>query len=118
MLLPNIVFIRSGSKSLIRQKSELNPLVMVRSICRGIFVGDANVEWVLSLWRARKPYFSRNDRKANHRDTATGLWPDVRLIEADGGVYPEAGRFLADQGSIARHLPLDVDISGGLGCRG
>ena len=92
----NIVFIRSGSKSLIRQKSELSPLVMVRSICRGIFVGAANAEWVLTLSRAKKPYFSRNNRKAQHRDTPTGLWAYVRLIEPDGGVYPEAGRFLAD----------------------
>jgi hypothetical protein len=35
------------------------------------------------------------NRKAKHCDTVTGLYPYVRLIEADGGIYPEAGRFLA-----------------------
>jgi RepB DNA-primase from phage plasmid len=34
------------------------------------------------------------NRKVKHRDTATGLYPYVRLTEADGGVYPEGGRFL------------------------
>ena len=79
---------------------------------------SANADWVLTLSRAKKPYFSRNNRKAKHRDSATWLWPYVPLIEADGEVYPEAGRVLADQGSMARHLPLDADSSGVLGCRG
>jgi hypothetical protein len=35
------------------------------------------------------------NRKVKHRDTATGLCPYIRLIEANGGVYREAGRFLA-----------------------
>jgi hypothetical protein len=35
------------------------------------------------------------NRKVKHRDTTTGLYPYVRLIEADGGIYPEAEQFLA-----------------------
>jgi len=34
------------------------------------------------------------NRKAKHLDASTGLYPFVRLIEAAGGVYPEAERFL------------------------
>ncbi len=35
------------------------------------------------------------NRKAKYLDGSTGLYPFVRLIEAGGSVYPEAGRFLA-----------------------
>ena len=35
------------------------------------------------------------NRKAKYLDASTGLYPYVRLIEAAGGVYPEAERFLA-----------------------
>jgi len=35
------------------------------------------------------------NRKAKHLDASTGLYPFVRLIEAGGGVYPDAERFLA-----------------------
>jgi len=37
----------------------------------------------------------RKNRKAKYVDASTGLYPFVRLIEAGGGVYPEAERFLA-----------------------
>jgi len=35
------------------------------------------------------------NRKAKYVDAGTGLYPFVRLIEAEGDIYPEAGRFLA-----------------------
>lgn len=35
------------------------------------------------------------NRKAKYLDASTGLYPFVRLIEAGGGVYPEAEPFLA-----------------------
>jgi hypothetical protein len=35
------------------------------------------------------------NRKAKYRDVVTGMFPFVRLIEADGRVYPEAERFVA-----------------------
>lgn len=35
------------------------------------------------------------NRKTKYLDANTGLYPFVRLIEAGGRVYPEAGRFLA-----------------------
>jgi hypothetical protein len=44
------------------------------------------------------------NRKAKHRDTPTGLYPYVHLIEADGGVYPEAGRFLAGVKAVVERL--------------
>ena len=37
----------------------------------------------------------RKNRKAKYVDASTGLYPFVRLIEAGGGVYPEAERFLS-----------------------
>ncbi len=43
----------------------------------------------------RKCDFGRNNRKTKYLDANTGLYPFVRLIEAGGRVYPEAGRFLA-----------------------
>ncbi len=36
----------------------------------------------------------RKNRKVKYVDASTGLYPFVRLIEAGGGVYPEAERFL------------------------
>jgi hypothetical protein len=36
------------------------------------------------------------NRKDIYRDVLTGLYPFVRLIEAQGGVYPEAARLVAD----------------------
>jgi hypothetical protein len=36
------------------------------------------------------------NRKAKHRDPATGLYPFVLLLEAKGTIYPEADRFLAN----------------------
>ena len=36
------------------------------------------------------------NRKAKYADPATGLFPYVLLLEADGNVYPEAERFLAE----------------------
>jgi hypothetical protein len=46
-------------------------------------------------WRHFGRLSGFTNRKARHRDAATGLYPFVRLIEVGGEVYPEAGRFLA-----------------------
>ena len=52
----------------------------------------------------KKRDFGRNNRKAKHLDTSTGLYPFVRLIEAEGRVYPEADRFLAVvKNHVAQH---------------
>jgi hypothetical protein len=47
-------------------------------------------------WRHFGRLSGFTNRKAKHLDVSTGLYPFVRLIEAGGGVYPEAERFLAD----------------------
>jgi RepB DNA-primase from phage plasmid len=46
-------------------------------------------------WRHFGRLSGFTNRKPRHLDTSTGLYPFVRLIEASGGVYPEAERFLA-----------------------
>jgi hypothetical protein len=46
-------------------------------------------------WRHFGRLAGFTNRKANYRDEGTGLYPFVRLVEAAGGVYPEAQRFLA-----------------------
>jgi len=46
-------------------------------------------------WRHFGRLSGFTNRKARHLDTASGLYPFVRLIEATGGVYPESERFLA-----------------------
>jgi hypothetical protein len=46
-------------------------------------------------WRHFGRLAGFTNRKAKYLDTSTGLYPFVRLIEAEGGVYPEAERFLA-----------------------
>jgi hypothetical protein len=46
-------------------------------------------------WRHFGRLSGFTNRKPKHLDTATGLYPFVRLIEGGGGVYPEAGQFLA-----------------------
>jgi len=46
----------------------------------------------------------RKNRKAKYRDADTGLYPFVRLIEAGGGIYPEAERFVAGvRTEVERH---------------
>src|ERR1700683_3935927 len=47
-------------------------------------------------WRHFGRLAGFTNRKVKHLDASTGLYPFVRLIEADGGVYPDAERFLAD----------------------
>jgi DNA primase RepB-like protein len=47
-------------------------------------------------WRHFGRLAGFTNRKAKHLDASTGLYPYVRLIEATGGIYPEAERFLAD----------------------
>lgn len=49
--------------------------------------------------------FGRKNRKGKYRDATTGLYPFVKLAEAGGAVYPEAGRFLKEvaQGIENRH---------------
>jgi hypothetical protein len=47
-------------------------------------------------WRHFGRLAGFTNRKEKYRDTATGLYPFVRLIEAGGEVYPEGARFLAD----------------------
>jgi RepB DNA-primase from phage plasmid len=46
-------------------------------------------------WRHFGRLAGFTNRKTQYRDDSTGLYPFVRLIEAGGGVYPEAERFLA-----------------------
>lgn len=46
-------------------------------------------------WRHFGRLVGFTNRKAKYLDAATGLYPFVRLVEADGGIYPEADRFLA-----------------------
>jgi hypothetical protein len=46
-------------------------------------------------WRHFGRLAGFTNRKEKYRDTATGLYPFVRLIEAGGEVYPEGARFLA-----------------------
>lgn len=46
-------------------------------------------------WRHFGRLAGLTNRKAKYHDAATGLYPFVLLIEADGKVYPEAERFLA-----------------------
>jgi hypothetical protein len=46
-------------------------------------------------WRHFGRLAGFTNRKAKYFDAGTGLYPFVRLIEAAGGVYPEAVRFLA-----------------------
>jgi hypothetical protein len=46
-------------------------------------------------WRHFGRLAGFTNRKAKYVDASTGLYPFVRLIEAGGGVYPEAERFLA-----------------------
>lgn len=46
-------------------------------------------------WRHFGRLAGFTNRKAKHLDTSTGLYPFVRLMEAEGRVYPEADRFLA-----------------------
>ena len=46
-------------------------------------------------WRHFGRLAGFTNRKAKYFDASTGLYPFVRLIEAAGGVYPEAERFLA-----------------------
>jgi hypothetical protein len=45
-------------------------------------------------WRHFGRLAGFTNRKAKYRDAGTGLYPFVRLVEAAGGVYPEAERFL------------------------
>jgi hypothetical protein len=46
-------------------------------------------------WRHFGRLAGFTNRKAKYCDASTGLYPFVRLIQAEGGVYPEAERFLA-----------------------
>jgi hypothetical protein len=46
-------------------------------------------------WRHFGRLAGFTNRKTQYRDDSTGLYPYVRLIEAGGGVYSEAERFLA-----------------------
>ena len=45
-------------------------------------------------WRHFGRLAGFTNRKVKYLDASTGLYPFVRLIEAGGGVYPEAERFL------------------------
>jgi hypothetical protein len=46
-------------------------------------------------WRHFGRLAGFTNRKAKYLNASSGLYPFVRLIEAAGGVYPEADRFLA-----------------------
>src|ERR1700733_11069525 len=50
-------------------------------------------------WRHFGRLAGFTNRKAKYFDANTGLYPFVRLIEALGGIYPEAERFLASVNS-------------------
>jgi hypothetical protein len=47
-------------------------------------------------WRHFGRLAGFTNRKAKYFDASSGLYPFVRLIEAAGGVYPEAERFLTE----------------------
>ncbi len=47
-------------------------------------------------WRHFGRLGGYTNRKERHRDPDTGLHPFVKVIEADGAVYPEAGHFLTE----------------------
>jgi len=47
-------------------------------------------------WRHFGRLVGFTNRKEKYRDAATGLHPFVKLIEADGAIYPAADRFLRD----------------------
>ena len=47
-------------------------------------------------WRHFGRLAGFTNRKLKHLDASTGLYPFVRLIEAGGGIYPDAEQFLAD----------------------
>ena len=53
-------------------------------------------------WRHFGRLAGFTNRKAKYLDASTGLYPFVRLIEAGGGVYPEAERFLTGVKNEAR----------------
>jgi len=46
-------------------------------------------------WRHYGRLAGFTNRKEKYRDVVTGLHPFVRLIEANGNIYPEAGNFLS-----------------------
>ncbi len=46
-------------------------------------------------WRHFGRLAGFTNRKVKYLDSSTGLYPYVRLIEATGGIYPEAKQFLA-----------------------
>jgi RepB DNA-primase from phage plasmid len=56
-------------------------------------------------WRHFGRLSGFTNRKQQYRDATTGLHPFVKLVEAAGAVYPEAGRFLKEvgQGIENRH---------------
>jgi len=56
----------------------------------GKFGGDSGA----ADWRHFGRLSGFTNRKAKYLDASTGLSPYVRLIEASGGMYPEAERFL------------------------
>jgi len=49
-------------------------------------------------WRHYGRLSGFTNRKEKYCDAATGLHPFVKLVEAGGAVYPEAGRFLKEVG--------------------
>ena len=55
-------------------------------------------------WRHFGRLAGFTNRKAKYLDASTGLYPFVRLIEAEGRVYPEADHFLAVvKNDVAQH---------------
>jgi hypothetical protein len=61
-------------------------------------------------WRHFGRLAGFTNRKAKYLDASTGLYPFVRLIEAAGGIYPEAERFLAGvkSGLERRHAEREL----------
>jgi hypothetical protein len=60
-------------------------------------------------WRHFGRLAGFTNRKAKYLDARTSLYPFVRLIEAEGQTYPEAGRFLAAVKTDLARQKADTD---------
>jgi RepB DNA-primase from phage plasmid len=56
-------------------------------------------------WRHFGRLAGFTNRKANHADIRTGLYPFVRVVEANGKVYPQAEKFLSE---VRARLEVEV----------
>jgi hypothetical protein len=58
-------------------------------------------------WRHFGRLAGFTNRKAKYEDAATGLYPFVKLIEANGNVYPKGERFVAEVGQALEEQSKD-----------